>query len=273
MRQLVDERVDGGRQLVCRHRLVDHPPRRRLGPGHRPAEQQQLLGPGHADQPGHQPGGPAVGCEASPHERQPEAAVLGGDGEVGGQRHLTAESRRPAADRADDRQLHLEQQGDDAVGLERCAPLHAPGPGLLPRHVGGHPVGPRTEIVAGAREHDDPERVVGRRGLEGLDDPADGVHVECALALGAVEGDAQHAVGRLDDHAAVVPVGRVRHSVTSHRSSGAPRGREFDHHGSSVRGGPRYGLLRRAGASFEAGIHGLPPHMRHQRRTRNIYRF
>ena len=29
-----------------------------------PAEQQQLLGPGDADEPGHQPGGAAVGREA-----------------------------------------------------------------------------------------------------------------------------------------------------------------------------------------------------------------
>ena len=80
-------------------------------------------------------------------------------------------------------------------GVRRCT---LPVRGFSPVRVAGHPVGAGAEVVAGAREHDDPQRVVGRRGLEGLDDAPDRRHVERALALGPVDDDAQHALVGLD---------------------------------------------------------------------------
>ena len=78
-------------------------------------------------------------------------AVVGGDGEVGGEGELAAEAGGPAPHRAHHRQLDLLEQRDEAVGLERRAALEAAGAGLgLAAAVGRDPVGAGAEVVAGA---------------------------------------------------------------------------------------------------------------------------
>ncbi len=67
-----------------------------VGAVDRAAEQQQLLGPGHADQAGQQPGGAAVGGEAPRREGLPERGCLGGDGEVGRPARSGSRARRPS---------------------------------------------------------------------------------------------------------------------------------------------------------------------------------
>ena len=113
-----DEVVDGGVEVGVGHRPVDQAPVGRLLAGQLAPEQQQLLRPGHADQSGQQPGGPAVGAEPALEERLPEAARVGGHGEVGGQGDLAAEAGGPAAHRGHHRQLDLGEQLDEAVGLQ-----------------------------------------------------------------------------------------------------------------------------------------------------------
>jgi hypothetical protein len=192
--QLGDQLPRRGVELRLRHRPVDHAPGGGVGPAHRAAEEQELLGARDADQPRHQPGRAAVGREAAPGERQPEAAVLGRDREVGGQGELATQPGRPAAHGADDRELDLQQQRHQAVRLQRGAALDAAGAGLLAAcDVAGHPVGPGAEVIPGAGEQDGPERVVVRCRLQGVDDLSHGRRVERVLAGGPVEDDAQDA--------------------------------------------------------------------------------
>ena len=142
---------------------VDQAPVGGLGARQLAAEQQQLPGPHGRRPPGAAARWRRVGREAPLGERLPEPGVLGDDGEVGGHRELQADARGPALHPAHDRHLHVEHQGDQAVGQRRHPPLDAahPGPlGLLGRRrpgragVAGHDVGAAAEVVAGAGEHD-----------------------------------------------------------------------------------------------------------------------
>ncbi len=104
---------------------MDHAPGRGVGAADRSSQQEELFRPGDPDQPWEQPGGPAVGGEAPLDEGQPEPAVLGRHCEVGSQGDLAAQPRRPPLHGSDDRELDFEEQGDDAVRLQRDATLHA----------------------------------------------------------------------------------------------------------------------------------------------------
>ena len=182
--ELRDERRGGGLELAVGHRAVDEPPGRRLRAGELAAEQQQLLRARDADEARQQPGRAAVRAEAALEERLPEAGRLGGDREVGGERELEAEPGRPAAHRADDRQLELREQLDQPVRLERRAALEAARPRSRPGRVGRHPVRAGAEVGSAAGEDDDAERVVGRGRLERGDDAPDRGGVERILARG-----------------------------------------------------------------------------------------
>ena len=159
--ELGDQGVDRGVELVLGHRPVDQAPLGGGGARQLAAEQQQLLRPGDADQPGQQPRRAAVGAEAAPEERLPEATRVGGDGEVGGERELAPEAGGPALHATHHRQLQLDEQRDHAVRLHRRAALDAPGPwaGRVGR-VRGDPVRARAEVVTRPRQDDDPQRVV-----------------------------------------------------------------------------------------------------------------
>ena len=126
-RELGDEVADRVVELVVGNRTVDHAPSAASRPRERTAEQQELLRAGHADESRQKPRSAAVGAEAALHERLPEAARLGRDREVGRERDLAPESGRPPVHRAHDGQLHLEQELDDAVGLQGSAALDAAG--------------------------------------------------------------------------------------------------------------------------------------------------
>jgi hypothetical protein len=116
---------------------------------------------------------------------------------------------RPAAHCTDHGQLDLEQQRDDAMGLERGASLHTSGPGLRIGCIAGHPVRSGAEIVPATREQDDPQGIIDRSRLECVDHLAHGSHVERSLPLGPVDGEAQHTVPGLDHHAVVGLLGHA----------------------------------------------------------------
>ena len=126
------------------------------------AEQQHLLGPRQADQPGQQPRGAGVGAEAAADERLPEHRVVGGDGEVGGQGQIAAEADGPALHAAHHGQLDVVDEFDHAVGGVRDAPNQIAGARPLSGAVGGHPVGAGAEIVARAADVDGAQGIVGR---------------------------------------------------------------------------------------------------------------
>ena len=123
----------------------------------------------------------------------------------------------PPPDGADHGKLHFEEQRDDAVGLERRATLDGAGAWLLARGVRRHPVRARAEVRPGAGEQDGAQRVVGRGRLEGLDDAPHGGDVERALALGAVDDDAQHAAVALHQDAASCAIAHAVSCAIAHR--------------------------------------------------------
>ena len=159
------------------------------------AEQQQLLRTHDADEPGEQPRGATVGTEPTLHEGLPEAARLAGNREVGCERDLTPEPRGPAPHRAHHRELHLEQQLDQPVRLQRCAPLDAARAWpCAVAHVARHPVGARAEVVTGAAHDDRTQPLRGRGVFQRFDDAQHRVGIERVLTRRAVEHDVQHAI-------------------------------------------------------------------------------
>ena len=64
--------------------------------------------------------------------------------------------------------------------------------------VAGHPIGTGAEVGSGTREEDGPERVVGRRHLERVDDPSDGHRIQGALVRRPVHDDAEQPVVGVD---------------------------------------------------------------------------
>ena len=171
----------------------------------RPAEQQHLLGPGHADEPGQQPGGAAVGGEPPLGERHPEAAVVGGDGEVGGERDLAAEARPPSP-----RTAHTTGSWISMSSAMRRWAWSGVRRWMLPvrglrrrrRRWPATQSAPAQKSSPALREEHGPQRVVGGRRLERLDHRARlAGDVERALALRPVDDEAQHAVVGLDHDA------------------------------------------------------------------------
>ena len=172
---------------------MDHAPGRGVGAADGSSQQEELLRPGDSDQPGQQPGGPAVGGEAPLDEGQPEPAVLGRHGEVGRQGDLAAQPGRPALHGGDDRELDFEEEGDDAVRLQRDATLHASRARLLADALAATQSDPEQKSSPVL------ERTTTRR-VSSVDAASSAstmrraaAGVERALAFGPVDGDAQHA--------------------------------------------------------------------------------
>ncbi len=119
-----------------------------------------------ADAARQQPGGAAVGREAAIDERLPEAGVVGGDGEVGGQREVEPDARRPSPARRHTTGvcvLSMSGMSRWACDGRRRWMLPTRGRGAVVG-VAGDDVEPGAEVVAGAGDHDDAHRfVAGRR--------------------------------------------------------------------------------------------------------------
>jgi hypothetical protein len=136
-RQLADEALGRGVDILVVNGCVREPPLHGLRAGQLPAEHQQLSCPGWPDDARQEPGAAGVGRESAPHEGIPEDGIARCDGEVGRGGDLRADADRPAAHRAYHRQLQLEQQRDQPVGLRREPPLNAPGTRLHGRGIPG----------------------------------------------------------------------------------------------------------------------------------------
>ena len=116
---------------------------------------------------------PLSGLNPRCEERLPEPARGRRDGEVGGERELATETRRPAAHRAHHRQLDLDEQLDEAVGLQRRAPLELPARGRGPPAVLlATQSAPAQKSAPLLRSTDGSQRVVERSLLERVDDRA-----------------------------------------------------------------------------------------------------
>ncbi len=89
------------------------------------AEQQHLLARARPTSRGSSQVEPESGAEAAADERLPEHRVVGGDGEVRGQRQVAAEPDGPAPHAAHDGQLDGVDQFDQRGG--RCVGCAAPG--------------------------------------------------------------------------------------------------------------------------------------------------
>ena len=83
---------------AARHDLVHDADALGVGGREVVAEEHELLRLVEADQPGERYTTPAVGDEPAPHEHLDEAGGVGGDHQVGGQRHRDAAAGRGAVD-------------------------------------------------------------------------------------------------------------------------------------------------------------------------------
>ena len=170
----VDDRVDLAVELVGRHRPVDRAPVRGLGARERPSEQEQLARPRTSPtRRGSSQVAPLSGVKPALAERLPEAGVVGRDAEVGGERELEAEPGGPAPHRAHDRDLRLEHERDQPVGLRRQPALDAAGPGSRRRPARcGRRCRRRSRSGRPApRSSDDAHRLVGAGRGERVDEP------------------------------------------------------------------------------------------------------
>ena len=86
-----------------------------------PAGEDQVLGPGRADQPGQPLGAAGAGDQAEQDLRLAELGVLGGDPEVGAQRQLAAAAQRVAGDRGDHRLGDPGHRGERVLEARRSA--------------------------------------------------------------------------------------------------------------------------------------------------------
>jgi hypothetical protein len=197
--ELVDGAVELGRRH-CLHRQTDALCRRAVDA---PAAQQQTLRPLRPDQVG-----PHVrrGRAHRAHGGKAELGIVAGDDHVAVERHVGATGQAVA--------VHL---GDHGLG---AVPQHRPAPGarrqridvLADRHLLGvalavarafglgRQVPARAEGPPGALEHDGADRVVGLRGLHGIDQLVHQRTGQGVELLGAVERQVRDAVADLAEN-------------------------------------------------------------------------
>ena len=139
---------------------VDQPPAQRLGRIEAPARVEDLVGHHGREHPGQAHRG-SVGHDPQRGFRQPEAGVLGGHHEVGGQHHLESAAYGHAVDRGDHR---LEQAGQLAESPE--AALAVVGLELLASGCRVEVPARTEEAVTGSREYRNPQIRIVAEGSE-----------------------------------------------------------------------------------------------------------
>ena len=156
------------------HGLVDQPPVGGVGAADLLAEQQHLLGPGHADQPGQQPRGAAVGAEPAVDERLPEvassAATVKSAARARWQPRPAAQPRTAQTTGSCDGGDELDQPVRGRAG---CAGQIAGARALGRRVLVATQSAPAQKSSPAPRDVDGPQRVVGGRGVEDVDEIVD----------------------------------------------------------------------------------------------------
>jgi hypothetical protein len=189
-------------QLVLRHDLGDEARGERLLGAERLAEQQQLGGALVAGDHRQQEAGRGFGHHAKRHEGHLEARIGRGVDQVAVQEHGRADADRGAADRGNQRLLHLRQPADE---VERRR-----GPGVRIAIEEILQVVAGREAILAAVDQDRAHLRVGVRGGERLRHGAVHVLRQRVLLVGARELYAQHAVFGFGKD-----VARVAHHVPS----------------------------------------------------------
>ena len=179
------------RRRPAARRAVDQAPVRRVGSADLLAEQQHLLRPRQTDQPGQQPRRARIRAEAAGDERLPEHRIVGGHGEVGGQRQVAAKADGPAAHAAHHGQMNGVDEFDHPMGGVGNAPDQIAGAGPLARALVADPVRARAEVVARAANVDGAQRVVGRGVGQRVDERVDHRMAQRVTPRRAIEREAQ----------------------------------------------------------------------------------
>ena len=105
---------------------------------------------------------PESGLNPRAAKRLPKNRVVGGHGEVGGQREIAAQAGGESPHTADNRQMDAVHQLDHPIRGMGDAPEDVAGARFVVAAVGGDPVRTRAEVVAGALDVDNAQRVIGR---------------------------------------------------------------------------------------------------------------